>query len=153
VGRDPAAFGLTLGAAPASTGQAEFTANHLGAFDSAMSDAERHSAIAAYRAFAAQVNEVRTAEADQTAAAASGSRFRLADADVDIALTANTAQLFNWRKHRGWSVPRGIAVLAARLGGSTFDRRTFLDLAGGEHVGGALWNALVRMGVIEAAAP
>jgi hypothetical protein len=156
VGRDPAAFGLTLGNAPTTTGQAEFTANHLGACDTAMTDAERRAAIDAYRDFAAQVNAARAAGGMPQPGPAGTARetlFRVAEADIDIALSGEGAQLFNWRKHRGWSGPRGIAALTARLNGSTFDQRAFFDLAGGDEIGTALWQALLRMGVLEPAAP
>lgn len=153
VGRDPGAFGLTLGGGAATTGQAEFTANHLGACDMAMTDTERRAAISAYRAFAAEVNAARAGEAVRRALPARTPErlFRVAEADIDIAVADEGVQLFNWRKHRGWSGPRGILALTTRLNGAAFDQRAFFDLAGGEEVGTALWQALVRMGVLEPA--
>lgn len=155
VGRHPGDFGLTPGQPRAATGQAEFTANHLGAFDMAMTDEERRAAIKAFRDFGARVNAARAAEGQplRTGPVVREALFRVAENDVDIAIARDEVQLFNWRQHCGWSGPRGVAALADRLRGEAFDQRAFLELAGGEGVGDHLWHALIGMGVIERAAP
>ena len=152
VGRDPGAFGLVVRSTTGETGQAEFTSNHLNATDPAMTDAERQAAIAAFRDFAAEVNarlETGHLVAADFGPAPANIRFRLAEEDIDIVVADDRAQLFNWRQHRGWEGPRGVAALAARLGGGPFGRDDFFGLTGDGDVGAVLWRDLTWMGVIQ----
>lgn len=154
VGRNPQKFGLTMGMPSAPSGQAEFSANHLGAFDTAMTDDERRRATALYRAFAAKVNATNEQATDESMSAQSEPKsFRISNETVDIHRDEAGTHLFNWRMQQAWSAPIGVAALTAKLSESQFSRACFDALTGDADVSSHLWNTLDKMGVIEPVQP
>ncbi len=108
IGHEPEHFGLSSADSGFTTGQAQFTLNHLEVFDPAMTADEREQVCAEYQAFAAQVNTQRTMDPPPVVLledTIENVRFRLADEFLDLTPVEGGVQCYNWLTQKRFQMP------------------------------------------------
>ncbi|MEU5092566.1 radical SAM protein [Streptomyces sp. NPDC021356] len=151
VGRDPEQFGLTVGPAVQTSGQAQYALNHLQNVDPAMTREQRADVHRRYREFAEEVNS-RGYRPARAAAGRPDEAFRLAVEDLDVLESEGAVVCTNMRTREQIRVPsKAVRILRPYLDGAPFTMRQLTERAG-ERVGGALFSNLTRAGMLTEAA-
>jgi DNA repair photolyase len=109
VGREPERFGLQRLESKATSGQAQFSINHLEVADPAMSWDEKKKVLAAYQDFAASFNTTPGGvEPDNGySLTLESARFILADDSLDLIETDEGVQCYNWVTRTRFQMPAG----------------------------------------------
>ncbi len=126
IGRQPGRFGLRSVDSGFTTGQAQFTLNHLEVFDPAMTVDEREQVYAEYRAFAAQVNTRRAIDPPPLVLredTIENARFRLADELLDLTPVEGGVQCYNWLTRKRFQMPEEWPGLIEKIRSSQPFRR------------------------------
>jgi hypothetical protein len=108
IGRSPEAFGLRVIDSDSTSGQAQFTLNHLEVFDPAMNAQERENVFAEYHAFAARVNNRGVIDASSDIVDQDdldNIYFRLADEYLDFVKVGSEFQCYHWLNRKRYQMP------------------------------------------------
>ncbi len=151
VGRNPERFGLTVGPAVQTSGQAQYALNHLQNVDPAMTPEQRADIHRRYREFAEKVNSRRYRPAP-TASNRPDELFRLAVEDLDVLELEGAMVCTNMRTREQIRVPsKAVRILRPYLDGAPFTMRQLTDHAG-ERAAGSLFSSLTTAGMLTGAA-
>jgi hypothetical protein len=124
VGRTPEAFGLDVGAAATTTGQAQYALNHLGSTDPAMTPQQRAEVHARYRDFADRVHRRGARPAAGVPSHRPDRPVRVAVEDLDLFETDAGLVCTNMRTRQRAVVPlRAARLLRPYLDGAEFTPR------------------------------
>jgi hypothetical protein len=152
IGRQPERFGLRSADSDSTTGQAQFTLNHLEVSDPAMTADEREQVYAEYQAFAAQVNNRRDMDPPPTVLredTIKNARFRLADEFLDLTPVEGGVQCYNWLTRKRFQMPEEWPGLIEKIRSKQPLRRDdfirwFSPLSSGEFY----FNKLLEKGIL-----
>lgn len=157
IGREPERFGLRRVDSEFTTGQAQFTLNHLEVFDPAMTADEREQVYAEYHAFAAQVNTkciVDTPAIVVREDTIENARFQLADEFLDLIQVEGGIQCYNWLTRKRFQMPEEWPVLIEKIRSKQPFRRTdFIRLLSSVSLGEFYFDKLLEKGILTVSEP
>ena len=118
VGRQPERFGLRIVESEYTTGQSQFTLNHLEVSDLAMTADEREQVFTEHHAFAAQVNNRGIMDTPSSVVqedTIENARFQLADEFLDITQVEGGVQCYNWLTRKRFQMPEEWPALIRKI--------------------------------------
>ncbi len=157
VGREPESFGLRPESDASSTGQSQFSLNHLEVKDPAMTDGEKRQVIDAYQAFAAWVNNrapetgAKPPAGSQEKIVTPDTQFRLADENLDLIETGNGIQCYNWLTRTRFQMPlEWSGIIENMRSRRSFSRQEFTGWFSSVAQGTFFFEKLLEKGILEA---
>lgn len=155
VGSDPSAYGLEATTVSPIAGQAQFSLNHLGVHDPAMTAEQREAVHRAYQAFAAEVNTRLPGETIHPCDVeldTSNTAFQLAIKRLDLIQIEGGIQCYNAVTRMRFNIPAEWAgIIDTMRTAGIFYYHDFASWIPAGSQAEFYFNKLLQMGVIEVA--
>ena len=149
IGREPERFGLLSIDSESTTGQAQFTLNHLEVFDPAMTAGEGEQVYAEYRAFVAQVNNRRIMDTASRTTLDGVCRLRLADEFLEFTQVEGGVQCYNWLTGKRLQMPEEWSGVIEKIRSrQPFRRADFISWFSPVSLGESYFNQLLEKGML-----
>jgi len=152
IGKEPGYFGLGVLESESTTGQAQFTMNHLEVSDPAMTASELEQVYADYHAFAAQVNNRGIMDTCPTVIkenSLDNLHFRLAEDFLDITQVDGGIQCYNWLTRKRFQIPQEWTAIIEKIHSEQpFRRKDFIKLFSPNSSGEFYFNRLLENGIL-----
>ena len=152
VGRQPERFGLRIVESEYTTGQSQFTLNHLEVSDLAMTADEREQVFTEHHAFAAQVNNRGIMDTPSSVVqedTIENARFQLADEFLDITQVEGGVQCYNWLTRKRFQMPEEWPALIGKIRSKQpFRRDDFIRWFSSVSLGEFYFNKLLEKEIL-----